>query len=105
VLAGPLAIVGPILDTVSISHNVEGTSFEELGRCINSCLLHLFTTHVRVRHCASSVVTPRGYKASCHPYAQPISSRMISYRLPASFPTLLKIKRDGEADLEIGESC
>jgi hypothetical protein len=60
--------MGPILDMVAISHEVEGVSWEELGWRVNSCLLHPFTTSVRAHHFASLVVTPQGYKASSHPY-------------------------------------
>jgi hypothetical protein len=38
-IVAPSTIVGSILDTVLVSHNVEGASCEELGWCINSCLL------------------------------------------------------------------
>jgi hypothetical protein len=37
----PTAIMGPILDTVVVSHNVVGTSFQELEWCVNMCLLRL----------------------------------------------------------------
>jgi hypothetical protein len=37
----PLAIMGHVLDMVVISCDVEGTSCEELGCCVNSCLLCL----------------------------------------------------------------
>jgi hypothetical protein len=50
-------------------------------------------------------LTPRGYKASGHPCAQPTSSHMISHYLPASFPMRLKRKRVRETDLEIGGDC
>jgi hypothetical protein len=61
--------MGPILDTVAVSHDVVGTSCEELGWRVNMCLLHPFTTHVRAHRFASSVVTPRGYKAGGRPCA------------------------------------
>jgi hypothetical protein len=64
----PTAIMGPILDKVGVSCNVEGASCEELGWCINSCLLRPCTAPVRAQCFASSVVTPRGYKASGCPY-------------------------------------
>jgi hypothetical protein len=68
-VAGPSAILGPILDTVAVSCNVEGASFDKLGWHINSCLLHLFTAPARARRFASSDVTLRGYKAGSRPYA------------------------------------
>jgi hypothetical protein len=37
----PTAIVGPILDTIIVSHDVMGTSCEELERHVNMGLLHL----------------------------------------------------------------
>jgi hypothetical protein len=64
----PTVIMGPVLDTVAISRDVEGASFKEFGWCVNLCLLCPFTMFVRVRRFASSVVTPRGYKAGGHPY-------------------------------------
>jgi hypothetical protein len=74
-VASPSAIVGPILDTTVISHDVEGASCEELVWCINSCLLHLFTAPARARCFASLVVTPRGYKAGSRPYVQPMAEK------------------------------
>jgi hypothetical protein len=38
---------------VSVSLNVEGASYEELGWHINSCLLHLFTVPTRARRFVS----------------------------------------------------
>jgi hypothetical protein len=35
-IAGPSAIMGSIFDTVVISHNVEGVSYEESGWHVNS---------------------------------------------------------------------
>jgi hypothetical protein len=55
---GLSAIMGPVLDTVAVSHDVEGMSCEELGWRINSCLLCLFTAPRRAHRFASSVVTP-----------------------------------------------
>jgi hypothetical protein len=55
-VVGPSTIVVPILDTVAISLDVEGRSYEALGWCINSCLLHLFTALARAHQLASSVV-------------------------------------------------
>jgi hypothetical protein len=37
----PMAIVGPVLDTVAISHDVVGTSCDEWWWLINMCLLCL----------------------------------------------------------------
>jgi hypothetical protein len=92
-IAGPSLIMGPILDMVAISRDVEGTSCEEMGWHINSCLLHLFTTPARALRFASSVVTLWGYKYGSHPCVQPPSSCMISHRLPASFSTTEKKER------------
>jgi hypothetical protein len=55
-------------------------------------LLCLFTALAEPKCFASSVATPRGYKIAAVP-AQPTSSRMISYRLPASFPVAEKNER------------
>jgi hypothetical protein len=81
-VAGPSAILGPILDMVAVSCNVEGASFDKLGWHINSCLIHLFTAPARAGHFASLVVTPQGYKASGHHCTQPTSSCMISHHSP-----------------------
>jgi hypothetical protein len=64
-------IVGPILDTVDVSHFVMGTLCEELGRHVNMGLLHL----VRAQ--------PWGYKAGGYPCAHlhPLTQTPI-----ASFP-------------------
>jgi hypothetical protein len=78
--------MGPILYMVAISHDVEGMSCEEFGRCVNSCLLCLFTAPAKASCFASPVATPWGYKASGRPYVQPMSSHIISNHLPASFP-------------------
>jgi hypothetical protein len=70
-----------------------------LGWCVNLCLLCLFTAPGSACRFASSIVTPLGYKADSHSYAQPMSSRMISQGLPP--PSLrLKRKRHRETDLE-----
>jgi hypothetical protein len=68
-------IMGPILDTVAISHARVGTSCEELGSRVNMSLLHPFTMPTRARYFASSVVTPRGYKARGCPctYLRPLA--------------------------------
>jgi hypothetical protein len=92
-VAGPSAIARPILDTLVVSHDVEGTSCEELGWRVNSCLLHLFTMPAGPHHFASSVVTSWGYNASGHSCAQPTFSHMISHCLPTSFPTAEKKER------------
>jgi hypothetical protein len=97
--------VGPILDMVAVSHDVDGALYEEMGCSMNSCVVHLFTMPARTRRFASSIVPLRVYKACDHPSVQPTFSRMISHHLPASFPTWLKRKRDRETDLEIGGNC
>jgi hypothetical protein len=89
-LADALVIIGPILDTVVVSHDVAGTSCEELGWHVNFMFTTLFTMPARPSRFASSVVTPRGYKANGCSCVQPISYRTISHRLPASFPTAEK---------------
>jgi hypothetical protein len=61
----PTTIVRHILDTVAISHTVDGTSCKELVRHVNLGLLRL----VRAHRFASLVVTPQGYKAGGHPCA------------------------------------
>jgi hypothetical protein len=98
----PTAILGPILDTVVISHDVEGTSCEELGWHVNSCLLRPFPTSVRAHRFASSVVTPRGYKAGGCPCTNLCPHAQSS--IASLAPSLWVIrKRDREADLETGE--
>jgi hypothetical protein len=87
-VACPSAIVEPILNTVVISHDVEGVSCEDVGWCINSCLLRLFTVPAGAHRFASLIVTPWGYKAGDRSCAQPTSPRTISHRLPTSFPTV-----------------
>jgi hypothetical protein len=42
----PMAIMGPILDMITVSHDVVDTSCEELGWCVNICLLCPFTALV-----------------------------------------------------------
>jgi hypothetical protein len=64
----PTTIMGLVLDTVVVSRDVEGASYEEMGWCVNSCLLCLFTTSIRAHLFVSSVVTPWGYKAGNRPY-------------------------------------
>jgi hypothetical protein len=54
--------MGPILDTVVVSHDVAGTSCEELGWRANMCLLYPFNAHVRAGRFASLVATPWGYE-------------------------------------------
>jgi hypothetical protein len=63
----PTTIMGPVLDTVSISHTVVGTSREEMERHVNMGLLFPFTMLVRARRFASSVLTLRGYKDGGRP--------------------------------------
>jgi hypothetical protein len=60
--------MGPILDMVAVSRDVEGVLCEELGWRVNSCLPCPFIVFVRACCFASSVVTPWGYKASGRPY-------------------------------------
>jgi hypothetical protein len=38
--------MGPILDMITVSHDVVDTSCEELGWCVNICLLCPFTALV-----------------------------------------------------------
>jgi hypothetical protein len=103
-LADPSAIVGPVLDTVAVSHDVEGMSYEESEWCINSFLLCLFTTLAKPSRIATLIVKPRGYKAGSRSYAQHTSFHMISHRLPTSFPMAEK-ERNRKTNLEIGEGC
>jgi hypothetical protein len=81
------------LDTVAISYDVEGESYEELGWHVNSFLLRLFTAPAKPCRSASLVVTLWGYKAGGHSCTQPTSSRMISHHLPTSFPMVEKKER------------
>jgi hypothetical protein len=92
-LADPSAIMELILDIVVVSHNVEGASYEESRWHANSFLLHLFTVSAKTCCFASSVVTPRGYKADDCSCVQPMSSHMISHHLPAFFPEAEKKER------------
>jgi hypothetical protein len=94
--------MGLILDMVALSHDAASASCKELGWCVNMCLLHPFTLPVWAHCFASSVVTPRGYKAGGHLCANlhhlarpPVVSMPPSLRL--------KRKRNREIDLEIGE--
>jgi hypothetical protein len=98
----PMRIVGTILDTVAISCDVVGTSWEELGWHVNMCLLHPFIAPIRARRFASSVVTSWGYKACGHPCTnlRPLAWTPIT----SSPPSLcLKRKRGREIDLETGQ--
>jgi hypothetical protein len=88
-----MTIVGPILDTVAISHDVEGVLYKESGWRINSFLLRLFAAPALPSRFASWVVTPLGYKAGSRSYVQPMSSRTISHHLPTSFHTTEKKDR------------
>jgi hypothetical protein len=89
----PTAIMGPILNTVVVSHTIVGTSCEELRRRVNMGLLCL----VRARLFAS-VVIPRGYKRWWPPLCTCRSSRKNSCHLLTSLPT------DEKRDIEIGEN-
>jgi hypothetical protein len=62
------------------------------------------TCLVRAYRFASSVVTPRGYKAGDHPCAH-LSS--LAQTPVASSPPLLHLKREGdrEREIETGEIC
>jgi hypothetical protein len=53
-----MTIMGPILDTVVVSHDVVVASCEEWEWHINLCLLCPFTVSIRAHRFASSVVTP-----------------------------------------------
>jgi hypothetical protein len=53
-----MAIMGPILDTVVVSHDVVVALCKEWEWHINLCLLRPFTVFVRAHRFASSVVTP-----------------------------------------------
>jgi hypothetical protein len=98
----PNTIVGPILDKVVVSHDVEGASCEELGWRVNSYLLDPFTAPVRACRLDASVVAPRDYKASGCACANlcPLTQPSI-VSLPASL--WLKRKRDIGVDVEMGE--
>jgi hypothetical protein len=71
-----MAIMGPILDTVDVSRDIEGESCDELGWHLNSCFLQHFTVPI-----------------TAHPYCESMSSLMISHHLLASFPTAEKKER------------
>jgi hypothetical protein len=90
---GLSTIMRPILDTIAVFHDVDGVSYEELGWCINSFILCLFTVPTKPCHFASLVVTPRCYKAGGRSYAQPPSARMMSPCFPFSFPMTEKKER------------
>jgi hypothetical protein len=95
----PMAIEGPILDTVVITYAIiVGASCEELGRCVNVGLLHL----VRVHRFASLVVTPWGYKSRRSPYWTPTSSHTNFCCLLASFLVLEKGEKERERERERG---
>jgi hypothetical protein len=64
----PTTILGPVLDMVAVSCDVDDMLCEELGWHVNSCFLLPFTTPIRARYFASSVVTAWGYKAGDLPY-------------------------------------
>jgi hypothetical protein len=75
--------MGPILDTVVISHDVGGMLYEDSGDAY-SFLLCLYTAPVETRHFATLVTTPQGYKASSHS----CTTYIFSHDLPPS-PHLL----------------
>jgi hypothetical protein len=85
--------VGPILDTVVVSHAVVGASCEESERRVNMGLLHPFTVRVRTYYFSSSVVRPQGYKVGGHPcpHLCPLAQTPI-----ASFPASEKRERERE---------
>jgi hypothetical protein len=87
---GPSAIVGPILDTFTISHDVVSTLREELERHVNISLLLPFTAPVRAHRFASLVLTPWGYKAGGRPCA---NLRPLVRTPIASPPPSLRLKR------------
>jgi hypothetical protein len=81
--------MGPILDTVAVSRDVEGASF----------LLRLFIVCAEASRFASSVATPWGYKVGSHSCTNlcPLARSPI-----VSPPPSLRLKkmRDREVDLE-----
>jgi hypothetical protein len=97
---GPTSIMGPILNTVVVSHDVAGVSCEELGWHVNMCLLHPFTMPVMACHFTSSVVTPRGHKVGNRPCVNlhPLARSPIASSLPS-----LWLERNREIDLETGD--
>jgi hypothetical protein len=98
----PMAIVGPILDMITVSHGVAGASCEELGCHVDMCLLRPFNASVRAHRFASSVDTPWDYNTGNRPCLnlRPLARPPI----PSSPPSLrLKGKRDGETYLETWE--
>jgi hypothetical protein len=79
-----------------------------------SCMMRkiVFTAPVEPSRFASSVVTPRGYKAGVFAPAPPTSSRMTSHRFSTSFPMAEKnekigkqIKKKQEGVVERTSSC
>jgi hypothetical protein len=78
-LIDPTAIVRPILDTVDVSHDVEGASYEEF----DDAQAHFYCA-CKAQCFASSVATPRGNKAGSHSCA----TYIFLHDLP-SFPRLL----------------
>jgi hypothetical protein len=82
--------MGPILNMVDISCNVEGVSCEELGWPVNLCLLRPFTAPIRAYHFASSVVTLWAIKLA----ATPCVNLLALARHPiVSSPPSLRLKR------------
>jgi hypothetical protein len=91
--------MGPILDKVIVSHDVEGASYEESG----DTLAHFYYAYL-LRIWSQATLPPwllhhGAIKLVVAP-TQPTSSHMISHRLPTSFPMTEKKKRDRETDLE-----
>jgi hypothetical protein len=83
----PTTIMGPILDTIVVSHAVVvGVMCEEAGRHVNMGLLHLLLCLVSTHCFTSSVVTPQGHKSRRSPLRMPTSSYIVRYSLLTSFP-------------------
>jgi hypothetical protein len=94
--------MGPILDTFTISHDVVGTSCEELEMTVNMGLLRPFTVSIRAYPFTSSVITLWSYKAGGHPCAN-LRSLVQTPVASSSRSLCLKRKRDREIDLETGK--
>jgi hypothetical protein len=101
----PTGIVGPVMDTVVISHDVTNMSCKESGWRVNMYLLHLFTASIRARRLAPSVVIPRGYKASRQPCAnlRPLAQTPVASSPPSLW--LKKKERQRDRSRNRGESC
>jgi hypothetical protein len=103
-IAGPLVIMGPILDMVVISRDVEGALCEESRWCINSCLLPLFIAPARAAALPPRLLHHGAIKlvvAPTHNLCPLVRSPIFS--VPPSL--WLRRKRDRETHLEIGGSC